>query len=232
MKVAETFLSYQGEGVTCGKRTFFIRLAGCNLKCSWCDTEYARDKTRGEEMTWQDLNSKLQDAMYDDTDLIDICLTGGEPLLQQDDKDLLKFMDTNRMRHSINVETNGTIAPSLTFASYISTLTISPKLQAMGAERPLDYELLKEIDYSVLRGDVVYKFVVNSINEDVFYRCIAEINDFVQKNDIPYSDIWLMPIGTNLVEVIDGTIYIANRLKVDCIPYNVTTRQHILFSYK
>lgn len=77
MKISEIFHSIQGEGILIGVPTTFIRTTGCNLRCSWCDTKYAYEE--GEEMSLEEILAKVKDFAA-----IHICITGGEPLLQED----------------------------------------------------------------------------------------------------------------------------------------------------
>jgi 7-carboxy-7-deazaguanine synthase len=100
-KIAEIFRSIQGEGRNQGYPCTFIRLAGCNLACSWCDTPQAR--TGGAEMTSLEIFRRISEfsGRY-------ICITGGEPLLQNDQ--LLPFLKYLREKdYNIDIETNGTI---------------------------------------------------------------------------------------------------------------------------
>jgi 7-carboxy-7-deazaguanine synthase len=101
MKIAEIFRSLQGEGKNQGKPCLFIRLAGCNLHCHWCDTPYAH--TRGIEM---DPDTVLEQVWRVNPTYI--CITGGEPLLQSDDLEpLLVLLHARGI--VIDIETNGTI---------------------------------------------------------------------------------------------------------------------------
>ena len=100
MRVCEKFKSLQGEGKKIGVPTFFIRCVGCNLKCSWCDTQYATLEP-GSDMTVDE----IMDAVGDETD---VCLTGGEPMLQPDSLELLrKLSDKGK---TVVLETNGSIS--------------------------------------------------------------------------------------------------------------------------
>ena len=78
MIVSEIFRSLQGEGKNQGRPCTFVRLAGCNLRCAWCDTSYAWNE--GEEMSVGEVLDRvwLLRGAY-------ICITGGEPLLQRED---------------------------------------------------------------------------------------------------------------------------------------------------
>ncbi|MDD5419791.1 MAG: 7-carboxy-7-deazaguanine synthase QueE, partial [Methanomicrobiaceae archaeon] len=101
MRVSEIFRSLQGEGLSQGKPCIFVRLAGCNLNCLWCDTRYAR--TGGREVSVDeilDLVWRLNGGH--------ICVTGGEPLLQR--AELLELVKKFRVHgYTVEIETNGTI---------------------------------------------------------------------------------------------------------------------------
>ncbi|MDO5843560.1 MAG: radical SAM protein [Methanocorpusculum sp.] len=101
MKVSETFVSLQGEGLNQGKPCFFLRLAGCNLRCAWCDTEYSFEK--GEEKSVDEIVKEISES-----GLSYVCITGGEPLLQK--KELLPLLEIlSAAKISVDIETNGTI---------------------------------------------------------------------------------------------------------------------------
>src|SRR3954470_17657195 len=86
----EIFASIQGEGVSLGRPSTFVRLAGCSLACSWCDTQYtwnwARYDPRVETMR---LSAADVLAVVEVDGPSNVVLTGGEPLLQQRDLALL-----------------------------------------------------------------------------------------------------------------------------------------------
>ncbi len=100
MKVVEVFHSIQGESIHAGLPCVFVRLSGCNLRCSYCDTQYAYDE--GERMSLDEILLRVQ--RYD-CPLVEI--TGGEPLLQEQTPQL-----TSQLAHkgyTVLVETNGTV---------------------------------------------------------------------------------------------------------------------------
>ncbi len=101
MRVVEHFLSIQGEGLQMGRLTYFIRSAGCNLRCSWCDTVYAlEDGDAAADMSVDDLAAAVGDVSS-------VCLTGGEPLLQKDAPDLLRRLSAEGK--TVVLETNGSV---------------------------------------------------------------------------------------------------------------------------
>lgn len=122
VKLAESpFVSIQGEGELIGTSTIFVRFSGCNLKCSWCDTQYA----------WK--NGK-QDDTFDIVNYIEeisgnikhIVFTGGEPMLKQDA--IISIIDNlNDTKYHYTIETNGTIQPKKELIKVIDLWSVSPK---------------------------------------------------------------------------------------------------------
>ena len=111
-KINEIFYSIQGEGYHTGTPAVFIRFAGCNLKCDFCDTDHADVK---KELSAADILAEIQ--MYPSPIVI---LTGGEPTMQIDEA-LIKALKMQGLK--VHVETNGTIAiPYL-----VDWITLSPK---------------------------------------------------------------------------------------------------------
>ncbi len=101
MKITEIFRSLQGEGKNQGKPCLFIRLAGCNLNCAWCDTKYSREG--GITMS---LDSVLEQVWRVNPPYV--CITGGEPLVQADALEPL-LASLHKQGTEIDIETNGTI---------------------------------------------------------------------------------------------------------------------------
>jgi 7-carboxy-7-deazaguanine synthase len=100
MKVIETFVSLQGEGVLMGTPTTFVRFEGCNLDCKWCDTKYAREG--GKEMSANEVLDEVERF-----GVPFVCLTGGEPMLQDDI--LVLVEDLLDSEHHVSIETNGSL---------------------------------------------------------------------------------------------------------------------------
>lgn len=98
MMINEIFYSIQGEGILIGIPTIFIRTTGCNLRCNWCDTKYAYEE--GEEMTFEEIIAKAKEYPASN-----ICLTGGEPLLQEETPALIQRLSDEG--YFICLETNG-----------------------------------------------------------------------------------------------------------------------------
>ena len=105
MKVIEIFDSIDGEGIRTGQCATFIRLAGCNLRCSYCDTVYSLfgEETPCEytEMTVDEIISKVNMTYKR------VTLTGGEPLVHTDSAELVSKL--TEIGCDVNIETNGAV---------------------------------------------------------------------------------------------------------------------------
>ena len=141
LKITEIFPSVQGEGLRQGEPTIFIRLSGCNLKCSFCDTKYA----------WKEGQQYSVDQVLEEVRKIRqsfpaqwICITGGEPLLQDIDG-LTKALKKGGLK--IQVETNATLYRTLPVDWY----SISPKPDRY-AYRPEYREKAKEVKIIITKN--------------------------------------------------------------------------------
>jgi len=101
LKVNEIFESLQGESSYAGSPCLFIRLTGCNLRCTWCDTKYAYDD--GKEIRCEEIIRLINSSK---TDIVEF--TGGEPLLQKEE--LIKVIDGIDSSKTILLETNGSVS--------------------------------------------------------------------------------------------------------------------------
>jgi 7-carboxy-7-deazaguanine synthase len=142
LHVNELFWSLEGEGVRVGEPTFFIRLAGCNLRCRFCDTDF----DAFEEMTVEEIVAEVQRR-----DITWVCLTGGEPLLQN----ILPLCQTlHEKGYRLHIETNGTIDPDPRLYDYIEHWTVSPKARTIAAGLTYITELKYVVGKSFREGRV------------------------------------------------------------------------------
>lgn len=100
LKVNEIFCSIQGESSHAGRPCAFVRLTGCNLRCTYCDTQYAY-----HEGAWLEISEILDRISKFDCRLVEI--TGGEPLIQEQTPELLRTL-LNR-NFTVLLETNGSL---------------------------------------------------------------------------------------------------------------------------
>ncbi len=102
LRIAELFESIQGEGTHAGLPCAFVRLAGCNLRCSYCDTGFAQDAETGDEMDVKEVAARVRDF-----GLPLVQITGGEPLLQPACGELSDILLDDGA--TVLLETNGTL---------------------------------------------------------------------------------------------------------------------------
>lgn len=100
LKINEIFYSIQGESSFAGRPCIFIRLTGCNLRCSYCDTRYAYDE--GAMMSMDQIINRVKEY---DCPLVEV--TGGEPLLQRETPGLVKNLLEDK--YEVLLETNGSM---------------------------------------------------------------------------------------------------------------------------
>ena len=152
MKVVEIFKSIDGEGIRVGYPVTFIRLAGCNLRCNYCDTKYSYENEKFTEMTPQEIYIQVYKLGGKR-----ITLTGGEPLIHKDVKVLVDLLI--QKGYEVNIETNGSVDITL-FLDKHTILTMDYNCASSDME---DKMLLDNI--SKLRKKDVLKFVVSDDND-------------------------------------------------------------------
>lgn len=162
--VSEIFLSIQGESTYAGLPCIFIRLSGCNLRCSYCDTTYAYDN--GESYSIDRIISEI--CQFEPVKLIEI--TGGEPLLQSKVYDLISTL--RDMEFHILMETNGSI--DITHVPYYVTCIVDVKCPSSGC---CDSFLLSNLNEIHKDHDEI-KFVLAD-RRDYEWACI-----FLKKHDL------------------------------------------------
>lgn len=208
-----------GEGRTMGQRCGFLRLMGCNLHCSWCDTPYTWNARRfdlrreGSRMTWAAIVDQLI-AMNVRLAII----SGGEPLLHQFQPAwqlILRALAGAGIR--VEIETNGTIEPSPTTVQYTHRITCSPKLSHAGD--PEDKRIIPGVIYTLIMAGADFKFVCKDQNH------VAEVQRIVKRTGIPVDRVWIMPLGDNVHDLSNSLAMITDAAVT--AGFNVTTRLHI-----
>jgi len=184
MKISETFVSLQGEGKNQGKPCFFLRLAGCNLRCAWCDTTYSFDA--GTEKSVDELVKEIAAS-----GLKYVCVTGGEPLLQKNE--LLSLLEIlHAAEIEVDIETNGTIA----FEDCKPYASVCMDVKCPSSGVTSDLSLLGALD----KNDCV-KFVIGD-EADYFYM----VEVLAAHREIQ-ADIVITPVyGTDIKWLVDTII--------------------------
>ena len=194
MKISEIFESIQGEGNNAGKPAVFLRTAECNLKCVWCDTKYTWDwKNYDYSKEVNEISIKEVRQSLEQFRVRHLVITGGEPLMQQDDlAELLTFL---KPKFYVEVETNGTILPNNTLSVLVDQWNVSPKTKNSG--NPLEMcEVNECYTFFSKKKNCYFKYVVES-EED-----LIEINQLISKYNLEKERVLLMTQAMTKEEIL------------------------------
>lgn len=222
----EIFASLQGEGLSMGRPSIFIRLSRCNLACVWCDTAYTwrftgdnrphRDgmdfDRQANQVTLSEEDAAARIAVLGGDRLV---ITGGEPLLQG--SALARMIALLPPMH-VEVETNGTIAPHPALDPLVHQFNVSPKLAHSGNAAALAL-IPERLAAWTADERAVFKFVVAS-PEDA-----AEVLALQSLHRIPGSRIYMMPEGRDPATLRSRAKWLADICQMNKI--NFTDRLHI-----
>lgn len=248
LDVSEIFgPTVQGEGSAAGRHCVFLRLAHCNLECTWCDTPYTwaftpskvvklekppGDPARGRRLALLPFNKSEQIRTMTSQEVITellgiwdfpnqnsiLVVSGGEPMMQQSHlHDVLRTVVT--WGSEVHIETAGTLMPTWEFANLVTQFNVSPKLEHSG--NPLKKRYRSDVlDFFARTDKAWFKFVVRNIYD------FEEIDQMVAQHNIPATRVMIMPEGVTIEDnlkvaraVVDET---TNR------GYGLSLRTHIL----
>lgn len=144
LAVSEMFISIQGEGPSIGKPSLFLRLQGCNLKCSFCDTAKTQHYDKESFKPLKEVRDEIERKIVEESFYVqNLVITGGEPGVQVEALKAL-FADKRWAKrvaqtiHSIDIETNGlAVKPKswrfIAEAGFSLSLCVSPKMEEYGS---------------------------------------------------------------------------------------------------
>jgi 7-carboxy-7-deazaguanine synthase len=205
MRVNEIFYSLQGEGFLAGAPSVFIRLAGCPLRCRWCDTKYAWDQTAGAHYSIDKVVKTIQQwpSKF-------VVITGGEPMINSELPELGKQLKTSG-KH-ITIETAGIVfIPDMS----CDLMSISPKLSnstptdpgfaAIHEDSRLDLAVLREL---IDNYQYQLKFVVDSESD------LPEIQQTIKEiGNVDLAKVMLMPQAATREELLVKSLMVAELCK-------------------
>jgi len=198
-KVAEIFKSIQGESTFAGLPCGFVRLAGCNLRCRYCDTRYAQEG--GEE--------KSADQILDAVSSFGVKLvevTGGEPLLQKNTPALAELL--MKQGHKVLVETNGSLDISVLPEGVARIVDI--KCPSSGESHNVRWENIWR-----LQDEDQIKFVISDRHDYEWARGIVLERFGMTKNEILFSTVFGEIPPTNLVKwILDDRLPVRFQLQI------------------
>lgn len=199
MKVVEIFASIDGEGRFAGIPAIFIRLAGCNLKCTWCDSKYAWSK---DELIYSELSVNeivsIVDKLHQKYGITHVTLTGGEPLISKDVDSLIDRLTDRSFdepQYIVNIETNGAVNLIPWASKYRNKndilFTMDWKCPSSGMNEYMKERNLSALSYrysSEFHIKDIVKFVVGS-QED-----LEEVKRVIYMNITPRPDYYISPV--------------------------------------
>ncbi len=209
LKISEIFCSIQGEGISSGIPCVFIRLSNCNLKCSWCDTKYTWDWDNYDiNIETKEISiDEIAERIFEFSEINRLVITGGEPLLQQNNLIFLlkKIKNNNKDKKNekpfyIEIETNGTILPNKALTSMIDQWNVSPKTSnSNNSQYGINLDKIYEgtLTFYTTLKNAFFKFVIDNDKD------LIEVEQNIKKFDLPKSRVILMPQATTKEKIME-----------------------------
>jgi 7-carboxy-7-deazaguanine synthase len=225
----------QGEGSGAGQHCLFVRLALCNLECTWCDTPYTWAFTpekaaahhsgvqynkadQAREMTVPDVLARLNTLWDIDHDPTMIVVSGGEPLMQHGP--LTELARLLKLRGcAVHIETAGTLLPPAELTAAVAQYNVSPKLANSGNRATKRFKPAVLAHFAQLE-QAWFKFVVTHPRE------LDEVDEIVAMTGISRARVMVMPEGVSS----ETNMQVARQIVDAAIGrgYGLTLRSHIL----
>lgn len=180
--IIEIFSSFQGEGLYIGQRQIFVRFAGCNLNCSYCDTDNSKSTNAGKLMNVDEVLAEINKIKTPDCNVISF--TGGEPSLYPNF--INELMDKTDMKALL--ETNGTLPENIDSIENLDIVSMDIKLpehfNQEYDEKILENEILS-LNLLMAKSIPVYCKIVTlpTTEKNTIKKVIEKLNDnIVEKN--------------------------------------------------
>jgi 7-carboxy-7-deazaguanine synthase len=186
--VVEIFQSLEGEGTKAGFPTTFIRLFGCNLRCSWCDTKYSYEPEKPRE--YLKISEVIAQVMQYHNQ--NICLTGGEPLFHGEESvKLITALARLETIFDIHVETNGSIDLTPFVKLRNQDAWVNHKLRfIMDYKLPSSGETTRMLttNFDLLQNQDEIKYVID--DEPDFWAALENLQKWHIKGQPLFSPVW------------------------------------------
>lgn len=187
--IIEIFSSFQGEGPYVGQRQIFVRFAGCNLDCNYCDTNKSKSEKSGKNMTVQEVADKINSLKTPDCKVVSF--TGGEPSLYPEFiSEVSKKIDLN-----VLLETNGTLPDNIISIENLDIVSLDIKLP----------EHFKEYNKDILSNEVKTLTLLIARSITVYCKIVT----------LPTTKTSTIK---EVIEILSESILNKNNLKIDIQP--------------
>ncbi|GAE02103.1 radical SAM domain-containing protein [Clostridium botulinum B str. Osaka05] len=179
-KVVERFVSINGEGRRSGQLAIFIRFAGCNLNCSYCDTLWANEK----DVSYELISSKDIYDYIKSQKIKNVTITGGEPLMQKGIVELLKLLSKDKELY-VEIETNGSVLlDEFLDIENSPSFTMDYKLPSSNMENKMALD-----NFRYLTNKDTVKFVSGSIED------LEKVKEIIKKyNLVNTTNVYISPV--------------------------------------
>ena len=170
--IIEIFSSFQGEGLLIGERQIFVRFAGCNLDCNYCDTKNSKSESSGKLMSVEEVCSEIEKIITPDCKTVSF--TGGEPSLYPE------FISevSKKLNLKVMLETNGTLPENI---DLIENGTL-----------PENIDLIEKLDIVSLDIKLSEHFN-NDFDNKIFENEIKSLNLLISKSISVYCKVVILP---------------------------------------
>lgn len=196
MLISEIFHSLQGEGLLIGLPTVFVRTSGCNLRCKWCDTDYAFEG--GQEMSIEEVLDAV--GKYD---CRHVCLTGGEPLLQKDAIKLIRaILDKGYL---ISIETGGSVSVEILPCDDNLSIAMDIKCPSSGEHDRMNFSNLE-----LLSPNDQLKFVIADDKDYEYAKKILDKHETI-------CQVVMQPVGGTDIKALAEKV-LDDKLNVRVLP--------------
>lgn len=189
-RVSEIFTSIEGEGIFVGKKTMFIRLSGCHLKCRWCDTKYALPLDSGTDYQIDEIKDVIIKELRPFTYKVNF--TGGEPLLQTEA--VIELADFIKKQTNLKTYMESSCFDSELFSKvlpYIDICKIEFKTDDSNVVEDEEYDNLRlneirclELAVESNKATYIKIVVTNSTNLESFKNLVYKISKRIKPSDI------------------------------------------------